>query len=136
MSLFKSLLSSSSGRNRAQTLSPNAALAGTSKNHRRKSEQVTSFRDDVETATSDLSIVIENYDALLAEASKNRRHSVPEGALLPGISSFLDTIDEVSFKRFFSYSLVPFHPFLSFFDDLFHFYVVKTLKWCKVLQIE
>jgi hypothetical protein len=103
MSLFKSLLSSSSSRNRAQTLSPNSASSSSgSTGHRRKSEQVTSFRDDNEP--SDLSIVIENYDALLAEASKNRRHSVPENALLPGISSFLDTIDEVSFDvpRFFA----------------------------------
>jgi hypothetical protein len=93
MSIFKSLLSSSSGRNRAQTLSPTSAK--TSANSRRKSEIVPSYRDDDE-ATSDLSIVIENYDTLLAEASKSRRHSVPESVLSNGISSFLDTIHEVS----------------------------------------
>ena len=103
MSIFKHLLSSSSR----------------SSDSRRKSEVINSFKDD---EANDLSIVIENYDVLLNEANKNRRHSVPESVLSPGINSFLDTIDEVCL--FFAINLHPVknisythkkYTFISFF---------------------
>lgn len=93
MSIFKQFLSPSSSNK-----SPGGIKVPTSS--RRRSEFVPSYKD-ADERSNDFSIVIQNYDELLSEANKSRRHSVPDQVLSTGVASFLDTIQEVKTTNYF-----------------------------------
>ena len=92
MSIFKQFLSPSSS-NKSQGGGGGGGIKVPTTS-RRRSEFVPSYKD-ADERSNDFSIVIQNYDELLSEANKSRRHSVPDQVLSTGVASFLDTIQEV-----------------------------------------